>query len=33
MAFALGGFVAVLAMIALAGMIGAALGRSIPKTE
>jgi Major Facilitator Superfamily len=33
MAFALGGFVAVLAMIALAGMIGAALGRWIPKNE
>jgi predicted MFS family arabinose efflux permease len=33
MAFAHGGFVAVLAMIALAGMIGAVLGRWIPKTE
>ena len=33
MAFALGGFVAVLAMIALAGTIGAVLGRFIPKTE
>ena len=28
-AFALGGFVAVLAMVAVAGLIGAALGRSI----
>jgi MFS family permease len=33
MAFALGGFLAVLAMIALAGLIGAALGRLIPNTE
>ncbi len=33
MAFALGGFVAVLAMIALAGMIGVGLGRLIPKNE
>jgi MFS family permease len=33
MAFALGGFLAVLAMIALAGMIGAALGCLIPKNE
>jgi MFS family permease len=33
MAFALGGFVAVLAMIALAGVIGAALGRLIPNAE
>ena len=32
MAFALGEFVAVLAMIALAGVIGAALGRLIPNT-
>jgi MFS family permease len=32
-AFALGGFVAVLAMIALACIIGAVLGRWIPKTE
>ena len=30
-AFALGGFVAVLAMIALAGIIGAALSRGIPE--
>jgi MFS family permease len=33
MAFALGGFLAVLAMIALAGLIGAGLGRFIPNTE
>jgi hypothetical protein len=33
MAFALGGFLAVLAMIALAGMIGAVLGWWIPKNE
>jgi MFS family permease len=33
MAFALGGFLAVLAMIALAGLIGAALGRLIPNAE
>jgi MFS family permease len=32
-AFALGGFVAVLAMIAFASLIGAALGRLIPNTE
>ena len=32
MAFALGGFLAVLAMIALAGLIGAALGRLIPNS-
>jgi len=32
-AFALGGFLAVLAMIALAGLIGAALGRLIPNAE
>jgi MFS family permease len=32
-AFAQGGFVAVLAMIAFAGMIGAVLGRWIPRTE
>jgi hypothetical protein len=31
-AFALGGFVAVLAMIALAGIIGAVLGRGISET-
>jgi hypothetical protein len=30
-AFALGGFLAVLAMIALAGIIGAALSRGIPE--
>ena len=30
-AFALGGFVAVLAMVALAGIIGAALSRGIPE--
>lgn len=33
MAFALGGFIAVLAMIALAGLVGAALGRLIPDGE
>ena len=32
-AFGLGGFVAVLAMIAVAGLIGAALGRLVPSTE